>query len=82
MVCKNYKFLYSKEEDGVTKNYIYAEIFADTTPSQFPTNADNIDAFPKNFPSNSIVFAGGSLMYIVDSGEFYMATSDGTWVKQ
>ncbi len=82
MVCKNYKFLYTKNENDIIKYYIYAEIFADTTPSQLPTNAIGIEAFPYNYPLENVVFAGGSLMYIVDSGEFYMATSDGTWVKQ
>lgn len=62
------------EENG--DKYVSCQIYADTVPATMPE--------PKDIPGydNSFEFMAGSTMYIVTTGDIYMAGEDGNWHKQ
>lgn len=57
--------------------YVRVEIYSDTVPATMPTPAD-IPGYDSSFQ----FFPGESTMYIVTTGEVYMAGEDGNWYKQ
>lgn len=62
------------EESG--DKYVRCQIFADTVPGTMPA--------PEDIPGydSSFEFYPGSTMYIVTTGDLYMAGEDGDWHKQ
>ena len=77
MFCRNYRQL-GIDEDG---NYILdVELVSDTTPDPLPTDGNNIDRIP--FDGNKVKFAPGSVLYVVNGGDVYMADESGEFVKQ
>lgn len=61
------------EED---QNYVRASIYADTTPSAMPKPED-IDGLDSSWK-----FTPDSMLYIVGTGDVYLAGEDNAWHKQ
>jgi hypothetical protein len=57
--------------------YVVADIYADTTPSTFPTDGSTIDGL-----GETDKLAIGTTIYVISTGTLYMAKSDGTFVEQ
>lgn len=82
MFCKDFKYNMTKEVNGETKYFVWVELYADDAPNPLPTDANDIENFPKNFDPSKVQFSPGSILYCVSSGDKYMADSTGTFVKQ
>ena len=74
---KSMKVVSSKAiyEEGGDK-YVKCKIFSDTVPSPLPEPED-IPGYDETF-----AFYPGSSMYIVTTGDLYMAGEDGDWHTQ
>lgn len=81
MFCKEYRFMKWNEVDGVKIPVVWVELYADTTPNTFPTNASGIDNFPSCYDAENTVFAPGSVLVVVEDSSIYLANSDGEFVK-
>jgi hypothetical protein len=62
------------EESG--DKFVRCQIFADSVPSPLPEPAD-IPGYDDSFS-----FYPGSTLYIIGTGDLYMAGEDGDWHKQ
>lgn len=82
MFCKEYKYDLTKEIDGETKFFVWVELYCDDTPDPLPTNAVDIDNFPQNFDPTKVQFSPGSVLYAVNTGDVYLADSNGEFVQQ
>ena len=71
MKVTNSKLIYEAEQ-----NYVKATIYSDTTPSTMPA--------PENIPGcdSSWKFTPDSVLYIVSTGDVYLAGEDNAWHKQ
>ena len=77
MFCRNYRQL------GITsegKYLIDAEIVADSTPSPLPTDGTDVENI--GYPADKVKFAPGSVLYVVNGGDVYMADENGEFIKQ
>lgn len=79
MFCLNYKDL---KRDANDKNVVFAELYSTSVPSPLPTDATNINNFPANYDPSNVVFAPGSTLYVVSTGDVYIANEAGTFVVQ
>ena len=75
MTVASSKAIY-REEDGVVKRYVECELYADTVPSPLPT-AEDIPGYT----AEDQIFVGSTL-YIVGTGQIFMADEDGEFVEQ
>ena len=82
MFCKSYSFVRNEMQNNELKNIVWCEIYADTTPSPLPSDASDIDNFPKSFDPKNVIFAPGSVLYVIGGGTLYMADSTGAWIQQ
>lgn len=82
MFCKEYEFIKWQEVSDEQCPVVWVEVYADTTPSPFPTNAEDIDNFPLSYDASKVIFAPGSILYVIDSGDIYMADSTGSFIQQ
>jgi hypothetical protein len=80
IVCKDYKFQY--KDTTSDKDVVYVELYTNSTPSPLPTNAEDLIGFPKNFVPTNVQFGAGSYLYIVSSGDVYIADENGTFILQ
>lgn len=67
---------YTKEIPRGDENHVYVEAFADTTPSPLPT----VEDIPGYEDYDQI--AVGSTLYIVHTGDVYIADETGAFVAQ
>ena len=85
MICRNYRPVYVKEvtegEETKIYNVIDVELVADTTPNPLPTKPTGIDGFPKSYDPDRVIFAGGSVLLVADSGDLYVAKEQGVFVN-
>ena len=82
VVCKNYKYGYTKEENNEIFTYIFVELYTGTTPSTLPTNAVGIENFPQNYTADNVKFAAGSTLYCATSGDIFITDENGVWKAQ
>lgn len=82
MQCRNYRFQYAlPSENGVT-NVIQVEILSTSAPNTLTPKASDIEGFPKQWADSTIKWGAGSIMYIVSTGDVYMADETGAFVLQ
>lgn len=79
MEVRKYRFLY-EDEDG--RRVTDCELIASTTPETLPTNGVGIKGFRSTIDFEKLRFAGGSILYVVDNGDIYMANEDGEFILQ
>lgn len=65
-----------RDIDGETKRFVECELYADTVPSPLPT-AEDIPGFT----SNDQIFVGSTL-FVVGTGDVYIANEQGEFVQQ
>ena len=75
MTVASSKTIY-REVSGVTKRFVECELYADTVPGTLPTAAD----IP-GYTENDQIFVGSTL-YVVSTGQLFMADEDGEFVEQ
>lgn len=80
MFCRKYKILQSARDNAGGKFVIDAELVSTDTPDPLPTDGTGIDNFFE--PADKVKFAPGSVLYIVNGGDVYVADEDGEFVKQ
>lgn len=73
MICNHFDLI--REENG--KKYITAQIYADSVPTGFPTDGEDIDGLSKDH-----IFLAESYIYVVGTANVYMLSPNGSWVKQ
>lgn len=76
MQMREYKFQY--QLNG--KNIVRIEAVSDTVPTTMPAS-DKIDGFPQMWEPETIRWAAGSLVYVVETGDTYMANESGVFKK-
>ena len=72
-------FIKEKRYDDKKKR-VFVEVYLDNTPASFPVNGGDLDG--TGGVRDDYTFESGSIIYIIDTGELYMAKSTGTWKKQ
>ena len=82
MFCKEYKYDLTKEIDGEKKYFVWVELYCDDAPSPLPTDAVDIENFPQNFDPTKVQFSPGSVLYAVNTGDVYLADSNGEFIQQ
>lgn len=80
MFCKEYKFIAFKDIDGEKCPQVWVELYCDNDPNTLPTNGVGIDNFPKSYDPDKAIFAPGSVLIVINSGDIYMANLDGEFV--
>ena len=76
MQMREYKFQY--QLNG--KNIVRIEAVSDSVPAEMPPS-DKIDGFPQMWAPETIQWAAGSLVYVVNTGDTYMANESGVFKK-
>ena len=65
-----------------TKFIIDCELISTDLTEGLPTNAMGITGFPACYPADKVQFGAGSILYVVSTGDIYMADETGTFQKQ
>lgn len=76
MQCRDYKFQYKLND----KNIVRIEAISDSVPSDIPKGS-TIDGFPAMWADETIQWAAGSIVYIISTGDVYMADETGKFSK-
>lgn len=76
MQCRDYKFQYKLND----KNVVRIEAVSDSAPSAIP-DGSTIDGFPSMWSDDSVQWAAGSIIYVVPTGDVYMADESGEFHK-
>lgn len=82
MQCRNYRFQYAIREENNVTNVVQVEILSTSAPNTLTPKASDIEGFPKQWADETIKWGAGSIMYVVSTGDVYMADETGTFVLQ
>ena len=82
MQCRNYRFQYALRGENTITNVVQVEILSTSTPNTLTPKASDIEGFPKQWADDTIKWGAGSVMYVVSTGDVYMADETGTFILQ